>query len=342
MMLKTNFYLRSMLVPILGILLFTGCQDSQPEVVVYTSVDQPFSEPIFRSFEESTGIKVRAVYDVEAAKTTGLVNRLIAEKNAPKADIYWNNEILQSIRLQENGILQAYVSPNAASIPEIFRDRDGYWVGITARARVLIINTEKVDDPSQIDSLYDLLDPQWSSNEIGIAYPLFGTTATHAAALYAYWGEGQAREYFQNLVDRGVRVVDGNSVVRDMVSNGDLTFGVTDTDDACAALNRGKPVKIILPDQDGFGTLVIPSTVALIANSPNPVGGKALIDYLLLEGTERSLLESGFSHVPIHAGIPNPKKCIDLSNIKEMDVNYMDVLSSFDAVQEELRDIFVR
>jgi iron(III) transport system substrate-binding protein len=342
MFIWTYGILHGLLVMIISILLFTSCQNSASEVIVYTAVDQPYSEPILRSFEESTGIEVKAVYDVEAAKTTGLVNRLIAERESPKADVFWNNEILQSILLQKEGILQPYISPNAKNVPGMFRDQDGYWTGVTARARVFIINKEKVEDPSQIDSMYDLLDVKWMGNKIGIAYPLFGTTSTHAAALYDYWGESQAKEYFQDLYDRDIRVVDGNSVVRDQVSNGDLFFGLTDTDDACTALNRGKPVMINLPDQNSFGTLVIPSTVGLIGNSPNPQAGKALIDFLLLEETEISLLESGFSHIPLHTGIPDQNQCLDLSNIKAMDINYENVYSILDLAQEELREIFIR
>jgi hypothetical protein len=50
------------------------------EIVVYTSLDQVFSEPILKDFERQTGIQVKPVYDVEATKSTGMVNRLIAER----------------------------------------------------------------------------------------------------------------------------------------------------------------------------------------------------------------------------------------------------------------------
>ena len=74
-----------------------SCNPNKAEqVVVYTSLDQIFSEPVLREFEKETGIKVRAVYDVEATKTTGLVNRLIAEKNNPQADVFWNSEVGRS------------------------------------------------------------------------------------------------------------------------------------------------------------------------------------------------------------------------------------------------------
>ena len=70
----------------------------QREVVIYTSVDQVFSEPILDKFQADTGITVKAVYDVEAAKTTGLVNRLISEKNKPLADVWWSGEVAQTIQ----------------------------------------------------------------------------------------------------------------------------------------------------------------------------------------------------------------------------------------------------
>ena len=65
-------------------------------VVVYVSHDEVFSEPILRDFEKETGIRVRAVYNTEETKSTGAMNRLIAEKNNPQADVYWANEPIRA------------------------------------------------------------------------------------------------------------------------------------------------------------------------------------------------------------------------------------------------------
>ena len=62
------------------------------EVVIYTSQDQVYAEPILKEFEQQTGMKVLAVFDSESVKTFGLVNRLIAEKDRPQCDLFWNNE----------------------------------------------------------------------------------------------------------------------------------------------------------------------------------------------------------------------------------------------------------
>jgi len=342
--LKRNIRISRCLLLILGSLL-VACQagaSAEQIVVVYTSVDQPVAEPIFAEFERATSIKVRPVYDVEATKTTGLVNRLIAEKEAPKADVFWNNEIIQTMVLKDQGVLASYRVPNAEQIPRPYRDPNGYWIGYAARARVLIVNTRLVKDPQKIDSINDLLDASWPGSQIGIANPLFGTTATQAAALYEAWGSENARNYFQRLVARGVRVVDGNSVVRDLVANGQLAFGLTDTDDACSALARGAPVAVILPDQNDLGTLIIPGTVSLISGAPHADQGKTLIDYLLQPATEQALMNAHFSHIPLHTGLKAADNCISMTGIRGMAVDYGNVYRHHQAVQSELREIVLR
>ena len=85
--------------------LIVGCEEStSPQnnvVVVYTSEDQVFSEPILRDFEKETGIKVKAVFDTEESKSTGVMNRLIAEKNNPQADVFWANEPIRAEGLKQ-------------------------------------------------------------------------------------------------------------------------------------------------------------------------------------------------------------------------------------------------
>lgn len=313
-----------------------GCSaGSQSTVIVYTSVDQPYSEPVLELFEEQTGIHVRAIYDTEATKTTGLVSRLIAERNQPQADVYWSSEIAQTLWLQEQGVLAPYSSAAADGIPEAYRDPGDHWTGLGLRARILFVNTDLVPEDEYPHSIFDLLEPRWQPGEVGLANPLFGTTATHAAALYAGLGADAAKSYFEGLQDRGVRIVDGNSVVRDMVVSGDLKVGLTDTDDAYASVRQGKPVKVIFPDQDGVGTLLIPNTVALIAGGPNPEQGQALIDFLLSREVEETLIEAGFFYDSVRsAGEGSP--------IVDMEVIWAKVATQVEPAKNDMRQIFLR
>ena len=100
-------YIGLMLMAAMLTMLFSGCS-KQKEVVVYTAVEQVYCEPLFKQFEAETGIKVKAVYDTEANKTTGLVNRIINEADKPVCDVFWNNEFIQTIDLQQKGLLDSF------------------------------------------------------------------------------------------------------------------------------------------------------------------------------------------------------------------------------------------
>ena len=131
------------------------------EVVVYTSLDQVFSQPVLEDFERETGIAVRAVYDVEAAKTTGLVNRLIAETSRPQADVFWNSEVGRTLVLKAKGVLAPYPSPAAEGIPASFKDPEHNWTGFAARARVFIYNTQQLSAQEVPQSILDLAAPRF-------------------------------------------------------------------------------------------------------------------------------------------------------------------------------------
>ena len=246
-------------------------------MVVYTALDQEFSKPIFEDFTHDTGIVVKAKYDIESTKTVSLTQEIIAERERPRCDLFWNNEILNTYRLERAGLLRPYNSPAGAEFPASDRSPKGMWYGFAARARVLIVNTNQVPEERRPKSIRDLADPQWYER-CGIAKPLFGTTATHAACLFAAWGDDKAKEFFRD-VKRNARIMSGNKQVAEGVAGGSLAFGLTDTDDALVEIEKGMPVAIVYPDQaaDQVGTLYIPNTLSLIKGSPHAEGGGAVV-----------------------------------------------------------------
>ena len=320
-----------------------GCdkKEQAPTVTIYTSLDQMFSEPILRDYKEATGVDVRAVYDVEAAKTTGLVNRLMAEKKHPKADVFWNSEVGRTLVLKDKGVLEAYHSPSAGDIPATFKDPEGYWTGFAARARVLVYNKDLLSPEDLPRSIFELTEPRWKGR-VTLAYPMFGTTATHGAALFVHLGKEKATEYFSALKDNGVVIVDGNSTARDMVQNGEVPIGFTDTDDVNVALQKGKPVGMVYPDKEGIGTLLIPNTIALVRNGPHPEEGRRLIDYLLSREVEGKLAFSGSAQMPLRPGVPTPSYVPSFDSIRSMEVDFEAIASAMEETGTILQKIFVR
>ncbi len=331
------------LVALWGLAVTVGCQRSTDRtVVVYAALDQEFSEPVLDGFGETAGIEPRAVYDIESTKTVGLYNRIVFEANAPRCDVFWNNEILHTIRLARAGLLAPYESPAAADIPANYRSRDGLWTGFAARARVLLVNLERTADERPPASVRELADPRWQGRT-GLARPLFGTTATHAAVLFAKWGEGPAREFFQQVRDKAV-VFSGNKQVAEAVSRGQLAWGLTDTDDALVELSRGAKVAIVFPDQqpDEEGTLFIPNTLSLLKDCPHPDEARALIDYVLAPAVERRLADGPSAQFPLHPEEAPPDALPAAAGVRRMDVDFEAAADQWDAASSFLYELFAQ
>lgn len=324
---------------LLGTFLLT-VRGEQETVTIYTSVDRHYSEPVLKAFEAETGISVAALYDVEAAKTMGLVNKLIAEKTRPRADVFWNGEVLQTVRLAQMGLLAPY---HPAGVDPAQQDAGKRWTEFGGRLRVLIVNTRLLPRGQWPGSIRDFTSPRWEGARLAISNPLFGTSTTQAATMFAAWGQDEAAGFYAALQDRGVQIVGGNSVVRDMAVRGEILFGLTDTDDACSARAKGAEIAVILPDQGKgeMGTIAIANSVALIKGAANPENGKRLIDYLLRAEVSRSLAKAGWFHAD-GTTIIAPQDCGLPKTVNIMQVDPRSVLEVLDQTRRDLRQTFVR
>lgn len=307
-------------------------------VTIYVSTDRVFSEPVLREYQRRSGVKVNPVYDTEETKSTGLANRLLAEKARPQADVFWSNEPIRTLVLKSRDVLAPYTSASAEGIPAALRDPEGYWTGFSARMRVIAYNTKLVKPGEAPTSVFDLADPKWRG-QVAIADPRFGSTSFHVAALYAIAGDQKMDDFFRRLKGNGVRVVDGNSVVRDLVVRGEVKVGLTDTDDVNVALEDGQPIAMVLPDREGLGVPVMPNMVSFIANAPHPEEGRQLIDYLLSSDVERQLAQSDAVQIPLHAGVPGPKNIPSIDTFKPMTLDYARAAARVDEVTARLAPI---
>jgi iron(III) transport system substrate-binding protein len=306
----------------------SGCSNTQPssdkgKVVVYSSVDEVFAEPIGKQFEQETGIKVELVPDTEETKSTGLLNRLIAEKERPRADVFWSGDPVRAAILNSKGVSAAYNSPAAKGLPAEFSDSEHHWTCFSARARVIIYNKDLVAEDQQPTSIYDLADSRFKGQAC-LANPLFGTTSMHAAALFQALGDDEAEKFFQSLVANDVRILSSNGEVRRRVANGEFAIGLTDTDDVNVAIQEGKPVGFVYPDADGMGTLVMPNAAVLISDGPNGENGKRFIDYLLRAETESALARSEAAQMPLRADVvlPDGFPFESVAQLKALSVDY--------------------
>lgn len=315
----------------------TGCRrDEQPSVVLYVSTDESIARQVIDAFEKETGINVLMVGDTEVKKTAGLVERLRAEKNHPRADVFWSSEVFMTIDLAKEGMFDEHDSSVTANWPAGFCDPRHCWYGFATRARVIVYAPDRIKSDELPRTWMDLTQDRFK-DRIVMADPRFGTTGGHLGAMKAYWDHEVMPGYFaafvEGLAENNVRLLpSGNAGVVDAVAKGEADLGMTDTDDVWAAQAQGLNVKLIYPahnvatDETGVGTLVIPNTVARLKDGPHPELAKRLVDFLLSEKVELMLAESDAHNIPVRPALaanysqyaaPDPLK-IDYAKAADM------------------------
>jgi iron(III) transport system substrate-binding protein len=233
---------------------------SRGQVIAYCAQDQGYAEPILREFSKQTGIKARAVYDNEAVKTVGLANRLLAEREHPQCDVFWGNEEMRTRQLAAGGV---------------FRETNA-WAAVGYRSRRIVINTKRLSVAAAPHSLLELTNEIWRG-KVALAYPQFGTTATHFQALRQHWGDERWQAWCRALAANKPLLVDGNSVVVKMVGRGEAWIGLTDSDDVAAGQAERLPIAPLPMSEE---TLLIPNTVAVVREAPHPQEAQRLFEYL--------------------------------------------------------------
>jgi iron(III) transport system substrate-binding protein len=299
-------------------------------LVIYAAQDQVYSEPMLREFEKETGIKVKAVYDSEAVKTTVLANRLLAERSHPQCDLFWGNEEMRTRQL---------------ATQNVFRETNG-WAAFGYRSRRIVINTNLVTErrsPDRLDgaseskradqevgaptSLLELTNEIWRG-KVALAFPQFGTTATHFHALKQVWGEERWPTWCRALAANKPFIVDGNSVVVKFVGRGEAWIGLTDSDDIAAGQREGLPVGMS-PINDE--QLLIPNTVGVIRNAPHPENAQKLFEYLQRQDVVEKLVQAD--------ALEGATAAADVATIRP---DWEALLRDLETTTKQLNEIFLR
>ena len=298
---------------VLLVALLTGCGQTGPSVVVYTSQDLVYAEPIFKDFEKQTGIKVLPVYDSESVKTVALANRLLQESPHPQCDVFWNNEEFRTRQLAARNV---------------FREVDG-WAQLGYRSRRMLINTNLLPLGQAPKTFSDATNEMWRG-KVALAYPLYGTTSTHFLALRQRWGDAAWQTWCRALLANQPKVVDGNSVVAKLVAGGEAWIGFADSDDIAAEQHDGKPV-VALPVSDE--TLFLHNTVAIVRGAPHPAEAQRLFDYLQSKDVSQKLVDAqALEGAKLDATPSQPGLTVDWNSL----------LRDLDPATAEMEKIFLR
>lgn len=215
-------------------------------LLIYSGRSEKYIKPVTKAFSEATGIKTI----ITTGTSTGLLNRLKKEKSKTEADIYISNDAGNLYRGNKLGLFAPVTNKVASVIPLQFRGKNNNWLGLSGRARVLVVNT-KAKGIDFVHSIFDLVDPRLkgkialtkSRNENYIA----GVTAYMLST-----NNDKAKEWLKGLRKNiKARVYRSQSSVIKAVAKGRKLVGIVDHYSIYSHINKNPnaSIRILIPDQ---------------------------------------------------------------------------------------------
>ena len=297
------------LTTIATILTLTGTAVQSNEINVYSYRQPELIKPLFDAFSKETGIDINIAF-----LKKGLVEKLLAEGDRSPADLVVTVDISRLNSVVEAGVTQSVSSEIInKNIPSKFRDPDGYWFGLTSRARIIYASRDRVSD-GEVTTYEDLASPKWKGRICTRA----GTNSYNLAltsSMIAHHGEAEAKKWLHSLKKNLARKPSGNDRAQvKAIWAGECDISIGNTYYMKKLLSNkdqrawAESVRIIFPKFENGGTHVNLSGIALTKAAPNKDNAIKLMEWLTGEDAQEIYAEKNGEY-PLRPG-SNPSKLV--------------------------------
>ena len=284
-------------------------EEPDREVSVYSHRHYEVDQRLFEIFTEETGIAVNVVN----AGADELIQRLLAEGERTPADILITVDAGRLYRAKEAGLLQAISSAHLeARIPAHLRDPEGFWFGLTKRARVIVADKDRVA-AGEILNYEDLADPEWSNRVVVRSSSNIYNQSLFASIVAAH-GEDRAREWAEDFVGNLARDPKGNdrdqmkaiaAGIADIALVNTYYVGLMQSSDAPEERAVAENLRIVFPNSAGRGTHVNVSGAGITAYAPNPDNAIELLQFLVSDRAQAEYSAANFEYPVVEGVEPN-------------------------------------
>ena len=286
-------------------ILFTlGCSNNQSEQIVniYSQRHYDVDQIQYDNFEKLTGIKVNVI----KANADELIQRMKNEGENSPADLFITVDVGKLWQASDMDLLQKYQDESLTDgITESLLDKNGYWVPVTYRSRILVYSNERVQE-SELSTYEDLADSKWKGKLL-VRSSSNSYNQALLSSLIANLGDEAIKSWTESVVSNFARDPKGND--RDQVKaiaagQGDIAIvnsyyiGLLLSSENEEEINAGKSVSVFFPNQgEGQrGSHINVSGIALAKNSPNKTNAMKLIKYLTTDEAQETYVNNTYEY----------------------------------------------
>jgi iron(III) transport system substrate-binding protein len=300
------------------------------DLIVYSGRNENFVQPVADAFTAATGIEVRVRY---GDGTSDLAATILNEGETTDADLFWAQDPAWIGAIGDAGLLDALPDDILELVDPAYRDADGEWVGVTARSRVLVYNTELVSQDELPESVYELTDPEWAGR-VGIA-PTNGSFIAFVSAMELVDGPEATLAWLEGMAANDAQTFGGNGAIVSAVIAGDLAAGLVNHYYLLQAIaDQGQ-----VPALNHFfvpgdvGALVMATGVGVLEPSDNKEAARAFIRFLLAAEAQAYFVEDLYEYGLIE-GAPTPEGQAALTDLAGPELNLSDLADHLESSVE--------
>ncbi|MYE46667.1 MAG: iron ABC transporter substrate-binding protein [Chloroflexi bacterium] len=303
-------------------LLAAGCgDDDERELTIYSGRSPDLIGPLLQRFAEETGINVRVRY----GGTAQLATLLVEEGDQSPADIYIAQDAGALGAVQAAGLFADLDDDVLDLVPSAYRSREGQWVGLSGRARVLIYNTEAFDPSELPTSILELTDPKWRGR---VAWaPPNGSFQAWVTALRVGEGEEAARAWLEGMKANDAAEFPNNVSIVAAVGRGEVDLGLVNhyyLHRFLAEEGEGFPARNYHTGPGDIGTLVNVAGAGVLKTSERSDEAREFLEFMLGEEAQRYYAETN-SEYPLIAGVPSASHLTPIAELQPPDIDLSDL-----------------
>ncbi len=290
------------------------------DLTIYSGRSEDLIAGVIEIIETDGEIDARVSY----GGTGEVAIRILEEGANSPASLFIAQDAGALGQLAADGRLAALPDEIVSRVDPRFVSPDGLWSGLSARARVLVYNTELVAEEDLPSSMLDLIDDAWNGQ---VAWaPTNASFQSHVTAMRMLLGEDDTRSWLQGMIENGAVTFDGNGPIVTAVTAGEISAGLVNHYYLWEAIAEQGPVRaqnFYFPDGD-IGSLVNIAGAGILTDSPNPEQALRALDILLgVKG--QTYFAENTSEYPLSAGVEPKSELPPLDEIQTPDIDLTDL-----------------
>lgn len=293
-----------------------ACSGGRDALTIYSGRDEALVAPILQDFAEETGVDV----DVRYGESGELALLLNEEGDATKADVFLSQSPGPTAAVADDAGL-AELAPDVLDLVDArWHGVDGKWVGVTARQRVLVYNTEMVSEAELPESVFDLVEPEFEGM-VAVA-PTNASFQDFVTAMRQTEGDEATQEWLDGMAANGAQTYADNSSIVAAVGRGEIPMGLVNHYYNYRALEEDPslPTRNYVFPGDDLGSLLIDSTVGVLASSDHREDAERLVEFLLEADAQEFFSRETFEY-PLAAGADPAEDLPPLEEVEGFDVD---------------------